>query len=206
MGFIGKQPTPVPLTSSDITDGIISTAKIADDAVGNTKLDLSANYDFTGTITGAGIQSAQSFRLSQNVDGSGSLQMFTPFEEADTQYTRVGSANWTVSSGAFSVAQTGTYLCNYHTQVEVTGSGDAFDLNIQISTNSGGAYTLRSRCWAYGGSNYENASNTFIFTVSTANSFRLRMVAGMANSIASSTRILGGSDENQTGITFVKLA
>jgi len=54
MGFIGKQPTSVPLTSSDITDGIISTAKIADDAVGNTKLDLSANYAFTGTVTGAG--------------------------------------------------------------------------------------------------------------------------------------------------------
>ena len=54
MGFIGKQPTPVPLTSSDITDGIISTAKIADDAVENTKLDLSANYAFTGTLSGVG--------------------------------------------------------------------------------------------------------------------------------------------------------
>ncbi len=64
MGFIGVQPATVPLTSSDITDGIISTAKIADtavstakiadDAVGNTKLDLSANYAFTGNITGAG--------------------------------------------------------------------------------------------------------------------------------------------------------
>ena len=54
MGFIGVQPATVPLTSSDITDGIISTAKIADDAVGNTKLDLTANYAFTGTITGAG--------------------------------------------------------------------------------------------------------------------------------------------------------
>ena len=63
MGFIGKQPTPVPLTSSDITDGIVTTAKIADDAVGNTKLDLSANYAFTGTITGAGkILQAVQFR------------------------------------------------------------------------------------------------------------------------------------------------
>ena len=52
MPFIGVQPATVPLTSSDITDGIISTAKIADDAVGNTKLDLTANYAFTGTITG----------------------------------------------------------------------------------------------------------------------------------------------------------
>ena len=54
MGFIGRQPTAAPLTSSDITDGIISTAKLANDAVDNTKLDLSDNYAFTGTITGAG--------------------------------------------------------------------------------------------------------------------------------------------------------
>jgi hypothetical protein len=54
MPFIGRQPATVPLTSSDITDGIISTAKIADDAVENTKLDLSANYAFTGTLSGVG--------------------------------------------------------------------------------------------------------------------------------------------------------
>ena len=33
MAYIGKQPAVAALTSSDITDGIISTAKIADDAV-----------------------------------------------------------------------------------------------------------------------------------------------------------------------------
>ena len=64
MAYIGQQPPAVALTASDITDGIISTdklanlavstAKITDDAVGNTKLDLTANYAFTGTITGAG--------------------------------------------------------------------------------------------------------------------------------------------------------
>ena len=32
----------------------IPTAGIADDPVGNTKLDLTANYAFTGTVTGAG--------------------------------------------------------------------------------------------------------------------------------------------------------
>ena len=38
MGFIGKQPTPVPLTASDIADGIISTSKLADTSVTNAKL------------------------------------------------------------------------------------------------------------------------------------------------------------------------
>ena len=37
MAFIGKVPTPVPLTSSDITDGIISVAKLT------STLDLSSN-------------------------------------------------------------------------------------------------------------------------------------------------------------------
>ena len=40
MSYIGKTPTSVPLTSSDITDGIISTAKIADDAVTAIKADF----------------------------------------------------------------------------------------------------------------------------------------------------------------------
>ena len=42
MAYIGKTPTSVPLTSSDIADGIISTAKIADDAVIAAKLGVGA--------------------------------------------------------------------------------------------------------------------------------------------------------------------
>ena len=38
MGFIGVQPATVPLTANDITDGIITTAKIADDAITAGKL------------------------------------------------------------------------------------------------------------------------------------------------------------------------
>ena len=38
MSYIGKTPTAVPLTSGDITNGIITTAKIADDAISATKL------------------------------------------------------------------------------------------------------------------------------------------------------------------------
>ena len=42
------------IITNSIADTAISTAKIADDAVGNTKLDESANYTFTGTISGVG--------------------------------------------------------------------------------------------------------------------------------------------------------
>ena len=38
MAYIGKNPTAVPLTSSDLADGIVSTAKIAADAVTDAKI------------------------------------------------------------------------------------------------------------------------------------------------------------------------
>ena len=38
MAYIGKQPTPIPLTSSDITNDIITEAKIVDDAIENEHL------------------------------------------------------------------------------------------------------------------------------------------------------------------------
>lgn len=196
------------VTTAKITDGNITTAKVADDAVGNTKLDLSANYDFTGTITGAGgITSAQTFRLSQDVNGTANLQMFTPFEETDTDYTRVGSSNWSVSSGAFSVATTGTYLCLYHASITGQGGGgDEFDLNIEISTNSGASYTTRARTFAFAsGAQKTSASNFFIFTVSATSGFRLRMTAGNVNSIATNSTIEGSSDKTMTGITFIKI-
>ncbi len=42
------------IITNSIAETAISTAKIADDAVGNTKLDLTADYTFTGTIGGVG--------------------------------------------------------------------------------------------------------------------------------------------------------
>ena len=50
MSYIGKTPTPAPLTSSDITDGIIITDKLAANAVVTSKIT-------DGTITNADISS-----------------------------------------------------------------------------------------------------------------------------------------------------
>ena len=42
MPFIGNQPAKVPLTSADITDGIITSAKIADGTIVNADINASA--------------------------------------------------------------------------------------------------------------------------------------------------------------------
>jgi hypothetical protein len=51
MPFIGVQPASALLTSADIQDGQIIKAKLANDAVDNTKLDLSSSYDFSAGLT-----------------------------------------------------------------------------------------------------------------------------------------------------------
>ena len=94
MGFIGVQPATVPLTANDITDGIISTAKIADDAVGNTKLDLSADYAFTGTVTGAG-----GLVSSTEVDASGTIVNFTSLPDG-IKHIKVIGQGLSISSGS----------------------------------------------------------------------------------------------------------
>ena len=52
MGYIGKFPTAVPITTSDLADGIVTTSKLANDSVNASKFDETDNYAFTGTVTG----------------------------------------------------------------------------------------------------------------------------------------------------------
>ena len=52
MSYIGKTPTPAPLTSSDISDGIIATDKLANNAVVTSKITggTISNADISSTV------------------------------------------------------------------------------------------------------------------------------------------------------------
>jgi len=54
MGYLGNVRPTIALVADDITDGAVTAAKIATDAVGSSELNLAANYAFTGTVTGVG--------------------------------------------------------------------------------------------------------------------------------------------------------
>lgn len=53
-GYIGNFPTALPLSSNDLNDGIVTTAKLANDSVNASKFDETDNYTFTGTVAGVG--------------------------------------------------------------------------------------------------------------------------------------------------------
>tara|TARA_B100000963_G_scaffold168117_1_gene146053 strand:- start:739 stop:1296 length:558 start_codon:yes stop_codon:yes gene_type:complete len=179
MGFIGVQPATVPLTSSDITDGIITTAKIADDAVGNTKLDLTANYAFTGTITGAGKlgqvltqtpTSSQTSATSSYVDSGLSINI-TP---ASTSSTILVMA---VHNAQNSANNTGVHIRCFRDSTQIGGgrsddlafwvagayNHDGYPVIILDSPNTTSQVTYKTDFKAFnGGTAYLNHNSTMV--------------------------------------------
>tara|TARA_R100001129_G_C5193003_1_gene211361 strand:- start:50 stop:634 length:585 start_codon:yes stop_codon:yes gene_type:complete len=115
MGFIGVQPTSVPLTSSDITDGIISTAKIADDAVDNTKLDLTANYAFTGTISGTSTSTVFQLESDAQQDINNNVETIITFNSATIDTASITST--TNNNVVITAATAGTYLIHCNSRI-----------------------------------------------------------------------------------------
>ena len=71
MSYIGKTPTPAPLTSSDITDGIITTTKIADANVTNPKLTSGSQQNFRNIIINGDMSIAQRGTSTSSITSSG---------------------------------------------------------------------------------------------------------------------------------------
>ena len=156
-----------------------------------------------------GITVAQQFRLAANQAGSETAgTVLTNWEESDTDYQRIGSGVWSQSSGIFSCSATGIYLCQWTLVVSDTSTGDAYDPNIQISTDSGSNYNTRSRSWAHiqnSSTARDSPQNQFLFDVANTSTFRLRYRQSQDNDLASGTTIAGSSTENLTNILFIRL-
>ena len=159
-------------------------------------------------LTGAGITNAQQFRLAANQTGSNSNgTVFTNWQSTMTTYEAIGS-NWSQSSGIFSCSATGIYLCMWTMVISDTSTGDAFDPNIQISTDSGSNYTTRSRSWGHiqnSSTARDSPSAQFMFDVTNTSTFRLRFRQSQDNDVASGTTIAGSTSENLTNIMFIRI-
>ena len=104
MGFIGKQPTSAPLTASDITDGIISNAKlgadsvnaakISDDSISEEHLDVTA---ITGHSEKTSLVDADKFLISDSA-ASGALKYLQKSNLPSGALTKVASASTLRSS------------------------------------------------------------------------------------------------------------
>ena len=112
MAYIGKQPAAVALTSSDITDGIISTAKIAADAVTKAKLEDAIDaFNYKNIIINGDMQVSQRNTTKASVTTAG--------------YYTIDRMQW--------IADYGTVTLSQDTDVP-TGQGFATSLKMDCTT------------------------------------------------------------------------
>ena len=99
MSYIGKTPTSVPLTSSDITDGIITTTKIADANVTNPKLTSGSQQNFRNIIINGDMSIAQRATSTASITGNGYHTIDRMFLGLTSAGTWTQSQDTTVPTG-----------------------------------------------------------------------------------------------------------
>ena len=125
MSYIGKTPTPAPLTSSDITDGIITSAKIANGGVETVDI---ADANVTAAKLASGTVQNQSAFKNIIINGDMSIA------QRSTSVTGItGNGYNTVDRYSLEINSLGTWTQSQSTDVP-TGQGFAKSLKMDNTT------------------------------------------------------------------------
>ena len=154
MAFIGKQPTPVPLTANDIADGIISTAKLADTSVTNAK--LNADLISAETELATAPDDTDEFLISD----AGVLKRLDASLVGGKDFEKIVSASGTGSSGTISFTSCFTTSFDFY---EIRGeifNDDNRHIHIQLLDTIGNAKTSY---YYLGYNSYENNSSNSLY-------------------------------------------
>jgi|TARA_R100000084_G_scaffold107808_1_gene68833 hypothetical protein len=151
----------------------IPTGGIADDAVGNTKLDLTANYAFTGTVTGT---NGSWNKISTNTISSAvNVVEWTGIDDTYKIYAVVGNNMQLDGDGGigFRIGTSSGYVDSAY---RFTGFASTVD-----NTNISGIGNVSSNRWAlsgthfnFGGAGHENANFVaYFFNLRGSSGFRV---------------------------------
>ena len=199
-GYIGNSPTPVPLTSADLEDGIITSAKIVDGTIVNADINASAAI-VTSKLSGTlGITEADTWRLTAYNPSNGDIT--SNLERDDTSGFGYLGTGMTESSGIFTFPSTGIYLVTAHWTFTVANENQTIGaINTTINNST---YTLRAEAFASttGSDHYKGSTSSILFDVtSTANckvKFELK-------SLNAGCGAIGGTTLNYTHFVFIRL-
>ena len=218
MAYIGKKPTAAPLTSSDVEDGIITNAKLAQDIIsGDTALGATpavtdeflvsdagtlkrVDYSY---IKGGGITQASMWRVTANFTGTSS-PISSNWEESDNKYSRIGDA-MSVSSGIWTFPETGVWLITFQARCIRTGTFAYYEGSIYGTHDDSNYTTLAANTVAQTTSSstqYRGFFMNAMFDVTNTSNDKVKFgVSSDDGSVVTD----GDSTGNLTGVTFVRL-
>ena len=129
MGYVGSKPSAVPLTSADITDGIITSAKIADGTIVNADINASAAIASTKLSGVANTPAFHAYNTStQTVTSDVQTKVTLSTELFDTDNCFDSTTNY-----RFTPTTAGKYFIYGH--IYPDGSSYPYDWSIQIRKN-----------------------------------------------------------------------
>ena len=137
MPFIGNQPAKVPLTSADITDGIITSAKIADSTIGLADLSATGTKNATTFLRGDNTWGAVS-TSGTIVSSTSDVYTGGAFYSYSTSFVQ-GSSSFAVTVTPASTANKILIICSFNAYNASDGSGYANFTLYRNSTNLGDA-------------------------------------------------------------------
>ena len=152
----------------------------------------------------AGITMAQTWRITSNFSVPDSNTFITSnFEAADSDsYGQIGSS-MTESSGVFTFPSTGIYQIIFSGQHTTSGVLNWSQTEIHNTTNNG-SYNVVGFGYAamHNGGAYQSSYAQFMFDVTDTSTHKARFVAQGSNA---NTDLVGGTNQNQTAIFFIRL-
>ena len=224
MAYIGKQPTPVPLTAADFADDTITEAKMANDAISLAELKAGTDgeiisWDASGNPVAVGVGSDGQVLTST---GAGSPPAFEAAAGGNTPYfyaTRIaghqsfGDNSWTKAQLSNEVADSGTvydpssnyrftpgvvgkyYIFFYCTLSSSADGAGGFDFDhSRVAIYKNGANIAEAQARHHGDDADEDPYTLTIIDVADADDYYEAYVYA-DSSDASSSALRGDSDE-----------
>ena len=206
MPFIWNKPSAVPLTSADITDGIITSAKIADGTIVNA--DINASAAIAGTkLSGAGISEADQWRLSTTLSmaSAGITDITANLERNDNASFNYIGTGMTESSGIFTFPSTGIYLILI--QAIILGNANVGDygsvhMSVTINNSTYAATQTQAISHMARGSGYSTGFAQNIVDVTSTSLVKIKFTQDTSQS---GIQLLGSTTNNSTAFTFIRL-
>ena len=234
MAYIGKTPTPAALTASDITDGIISTSKLADTSVTNAKLNadiISAETELTSSpadtdeflisdagvlkrldaslVGGGGITEVDMWRINTSTSISGgSMELTANWERVDTDFEKIGTG-LTESSGEFSFPSTGKYLVCYDITFKTTATTAYAGIYMYLMTAGSSfdsiASNTNTNIYSGGSLSLASTSGCAIIDVTNTSNYKFKLQVDYQNPSSGSPEIYAHTNRNRSYIYMIRL-
>ena len=216
MAYIGKIPAAAALTASDITDGIISEAKMADDAISLTELKAGTDgevisWDASGNPVAIGAGTSGHFLKSQ---GAGSQPVFAAaaggktikrhYFEMNTRTAGSGGAgvqfNYTTSFIPIDPTAGNNDLWVQSTAPMKGDSGDWFWGGLRFAKSGGSNYDHYFKGIVYVDPNNYQTSVSFNYNISAgtlpAGTYTVSLLAGDSGSASSSSYFAANTSDS----------